>query len=183
MCGPFKCVGKVGCMREIAEYKFYLAFENMFCYQYITEKVWRTLSYTDKYVIPVVMGGGDYVYNLPPYSYIDIRNFRSPKELVRYLKYLDKNDTAFNEYFKWRQYYKAIVPNTPCELCDYVNNLQTRSQVKRYDLHNWWTAEKCMYPHHYFRGVADMLEDLPRGGGAHMSLREDIPVGNYVALK
>ena len=39
------------------DYMFYLAFENSFCDDYVTEKMWRWLK---KDVVPVVMGKADY---------------------------------------------------------------------------------------------------------------------------
>ncbi len=35
------------------DYKFYLAFENSFCADYVSEKFWRTMSLT---LVPIVMG-------------------------------------------------------------------------------------------------------------------------------
>ena len=35
-------------------------------------------------------------------SFIHVDDFRSPAELGQYLKYLDGNDTAYSQYFKWR---------------------------------------------------------------------------------
>ena len=52
-------------------------------------------------VIPVAYGLGYEHYNLPAHSYIDVLNFTSIRELGEYLQYLDKNDTAYNEYFRW----------------------------------------------------------------------------------
>ena len=41
------------------EYKFYFAFENSICKEYITEKFFAILKYD---IIPVVFGGGPYDY-------------------------------------------------------------------------------------------------------------------------
>jgi alpha-1,3-fucosyltransferase len=51
--------GTAGECRAIltAEYKFFLAFENSVCEDYITEKFFSTVRYD---VIPVVYGGGQY---------------------------------------------------------------------------------------------------------------------------
>ncbi|RTG80916.1 uncharacterized protein DC041_0004569 [Schistosoma bovis] len=40
----------------------------------------------------------------PPYSFIHVDQFESPAKLADYLKYLDKNDTAYNEYFAWHDH-------------------------------------------------------------------------------
>ena len=81
------------------KYKFYLAFENSICIDYVTEKLWKVLPYD---VIPVVLGGANYTKYLPKKSYIDVNDFQSPEELGKYLLKLDKNDDLYNEYFKWK---------------------------------------------------------------------------------
>jgi len=61
-------------MRE-RDYKFYLAFENSICPDYVTEKLFNTLLFT---TVPIVYGGADYeAIGAPPNSYIDVRNFTS----------------------------------------------------------------------------------------------------------
>ena len=59
------------------------------------------------YIIPVFMGLSYHDSPLPPGSYIDVRNFSSPNHLAEYLKYLDRNDNAFMEYFTNRSYYEC----------------------------------------------------------------------------
>ena len=52
---------RTGNCRDIiaAEFKFFFAFENSICKDYITEKFFETLRFN---VIPVVLGGGAYDY-------------------------------------------------------------------------------------------------------------------------
>ena len=89
------------------KYKFYLSFENSFCQEYVSEKPYDALFLPHVYIIPVVMGLSYHDSPLPPASYIDVRNFTSPHHLAEYLKYLDKNDTAFMEYFTSRRNYEC----------------------------------------------------------------------------
>ncbi len=62
-------------------------------------------------MVPIVLGAykEDYESTLPPHSYINVDDFRSIKELAAYLKYLDRNDTAYAAYFAWRQFGELIV--------------------------------------------------------------------------
>ena len=98
-CGK-KCVN---CSRaELAkDYLFYLSFENSLCIDYITEKFYETLVYD---MVPVVLGGGPYDKLIPNSAYIDIRDYKTVRELTNYLLYLSKNATAYNSYFKWKKY-------------------------------------------------------------------------------
>ena len=41
----------------------------------------------------------------PVNSFIHYEEFKTPRDFVDYLKYLDKNDTAYMEYFEWRKSY------------------------------------------------------------------------------
>ena len=55
-CGSLKCArnNNANCLDMLdSEYKFYLAFENSNCQDYITEKFWSILNHD---VIPIVMG-------------------------------------------------------------------------------------------------------------------------------
>ena len=96
---------------QIAEHKFYLAFENSYhCKEYITEKLWLNSFYLG--TVPVVWGASkeDYIRNTPPNSFIHYEDFDNSKQLVDYLLYLDKNDTAYMEYFEWRKLYPCNYP-------------------------------------------------------------------------
>ena len=86
------------CQMVERRYKFYLSFENSVCRDYVTEKVFRWSDYN---VVPVVYGLGYENLGLPPDAYINALNFESVEDLANYLKYLDSNDTAYNEYFRY----------------------------------------------------------------------------------
>ncbi|XP_066979602.1 3-galactosyl-N-acetylglucosaminide 4-alpha-L-fucosyltransferase FUT3-like [Macrobrachium rosenbergii] len=90
------------------EYKFFLAFENSNCKEYITEKVWWQSF--QKGAIPVVMGAKieDYRKFLPPNSFIHVDEFQSPYHLAKYLMYLEYNRAAFMEYHAWRSHFKVL---------------------------------------------------------------------------
>ncbi|KAA0189923.1 hypothetical protein HAZT_HAZT001146 [Hyalella azteca] len=99
-CGTLICERKdeKSC-REMLEkdYKFYLAFENSLCVDYITEKFFEAIKYN---VVPVVYGLGYERTQIPKGAYIDVMDFASVQDLASYLLYLDSNDTAYNEYFR-----------------------------------------------------------------------------------
>ena len=99
------------------QYKFYFAFENSNCDDYITEKFFNPIRRGD--MVPVVMGASKEAYNLygPQVrtsleycvhlsllqgSFIHVDDFSSAAELGQYLQYLDRNDTAYSQYFSWR---------------------------------------------------------------------------------
>ena len=83
-CSPTKleCSKKIGdCWEQIRKtYKFWLAFENSHCKDYISEKFFHNAFSNG--LVPIVFGGfsrEDYQYVAPNYSYIDVRDFESPK--------------------------------------------------------------------------------------------------------
>jgi hypothetical protein len=69
--------GKAGeCKNIVAkEYKFYLAFENSYCKDYVTEKFFDVLRLD---IIPVVLGGADYSYFVIfKYNYSQLNFFKN----------------------------------------------------------------------------------------------------------
>lgn len=127
-------------------YKFYLAFENALCKDYITEKYWEHLG--DDNIVPVVMGGleGDYGKLAIPGSYINVMDFKTVKELADYLHYLDRNNTAYNEYFKWRQKYQKSPYHYP--LCNFCRSYALKSELSKVKIHHslkdfWVKQGRC----------------------------------------
>lgn len=134
------------------DYKFYLAFENSFCTDYVTEKFFDILQ---RRIIPIVMGGANYSAIAPPHSYIDAVQY-SPRELAAYLKLLASDDRLYNEYFWWRPHYSLIsrypllASRALCSLCEKLHHNNTPSVY--HDLGAGWSqATQCTKPH--FRGV------------------------------
>ncbi len=101
-CGTKKCPrSDDNCFRLLdRKYKFYLAFENSNCVDYITEKFYVNGLGHD--ILPIVMGARreDYERSAPYKSFIHVDDFESPAQLAEYLHQLDKNDTLYNEYFQ-----------------------------------------------------------------------------------
>ena len=117
-------------------YKFYLAFENAVCKDYVTEKLFRTLQ---REMIPVVLGGADYSVASPPKSCINVRDFKSPKDLAVYLHHLSENEEEYNEYFQWKQRYSySMSVNFHCVLCEIAHNMAKWARPAYHDYYNWY---------------------------------------------
>ncbi|XP_018017388.1 glycoprotein 3-alpha-L-fucosyltransferase A [Hyalella azteca] len=121
-CGSLQCGTKrtEECYKMVEqEYKFYLSFENSLCNHYVTEKFFTLLRYD---VVPVTYGLGQELTGAPKDAYIDVFDFPDVQTLAAYLLYLDSNATAYNEYFRWKQFYevKKILGESRvcCKLCE-----------------------------------------------------------------
>jgi len=87
-------------MNTIRKYKFTLAFENSNDRDYVTEKFFQPLEAGS---VPVFFGTSNIADFAPPNSYINAKDFESPKELAKYLKMLDKNDEEYEKYLEWKK--------------------------------------------------------------------------------
>jgi len=125
------------------QYKFYLAFENSNCIDYITEKFYITgLKYN---VLPIVMGARkeDYLRVAPATSFLHVDDFQDPQELANYLHELDKNDTLYNEYFQWKGTGEMINTKFFCRLCALLHDDKTRPPEASFysDINLWWRGK------------------------------------------
>ncbi len=123
-------------------YKFYLSFENSACIDYVTEKLKHPLSNN---MIPVVMGGVNYDVRAPPHSVINVRDYKSPKDLAKYLTLLDKNKKLYKEYFAWKKTHgvKGVTGRVYCELCLILHN-STYPYKAGFNAHAWWYKDTCV---------------------------------------
>ncbi|KAH7694191.1 core alpha 1,3-fucosyltransferase [Aphelenchoides avenae] len=115
-------------------YKFFLAFENSNCVDYVTEKFFHAL---ENDVIPIVFGESVefYAAMAPPHSFIHVEQFASAEELARYLHRLDQDPAAYNEYFLWKRDWRFLDTKFWCRLCSFV---QEPKPSVYHDVHAWW---------------------------------------------
>ncbi|XP_071820104.1 alpha-(1,3)-fucosyltransferase 7-like [Apostichopus japonicus] len=155
-CGKLKCPrNSEACDRILSSHKFYLSLENSECEDYITEKFWDKGLRKD--MVPIVYGTTrkDYEKVAPPYSFIHISDYKNMSDLADYIKYLDKNDTAYNEYFEWKkkgsvESYNQCQAHTAQDFfCGIVKKLEEideqvfktgHTQPEIMDINNWWRA-------------------------------------------
>nr|CAH7760466.1 unnamed protein product [Callosobruchus chinensis] len=125
-----------------ANYKFYLSFENSYCIDYVTEKMFNVLK---KNVIPIVYGGANYTALAPPHSVIDVSEFETVKELTDYLKELDEDPEEYLKYFEWKKRYSVTTSSqqTLCELCEKLH--QPIGSKIYASFKQWWTDSGCKY--------------------------------------
>ncbi|KAL3985159.1 Glycosyltransferase 10 (fucosyltransferase) family protein [Acanthocheilonema viteae] len=136
-------------IREAAQHRFYLAFENSICRDYITEKLFKSLL---RLLIPVVLKKSIYEDILPPKSFIAADDFTSPRELAQYLQYLSNNKTAYLSYLEWTKHYeKTFAVNAYCELCKYLHRNNAGPRIIP-DIKKWW-FQNCFYNY-----AIDLLE-------------------------
>ncbi|KAL7638289.1 UNVERIFIED_CONTAM: hypothetical protein RMT77_010853 [Armadillidium vulgare] len=154
-CGKLKCGGSLyvnarykpnnqECLKKVGtSYMFYLAFENSFCKDYITEKVYNLLYYP---IVPIVYGGANYEEFLPPNSYINAAIY-SPVKLAEYIKFLLSNQTEYRKYLKWREFYSPSTVGGERILCDLCTTLHNPDFYKHNVIENFdkWFVEdsKC----------------------------------------
>ena len=116
--------------------KFFLAFENQNCDDYMTEKFWRSLSFD---IIPIVLQPAKHIYlrNAPPDSFIHAADFDYDVEkLGIYLEKVSSNIVLYQKYFEWKRKYSPIYKPFDveqarfCELCYRLNTMEQVSYYK-----------------------------------------------------
>ena len=124
------------------------------CRDYVSEKAMRPYAAD---TVPVFLGGANYSAIFPANSFIDVRDFKSPKHLTNHLKYLAGNKDAYAAYFKFRYRPPANPHNglpsylapenvSLCKLCRMLHTKTRLHRVHR-DLESWWVTEAhCEQP-------------------------------------
>ena len=162
-CGRLSCGTKMNrsnCDKTVLDksYKFYLSFENSLCENYVTEKLWRLIDEPIS-TIPIVMGAADYNTILPAGTYLNVRDFKSPKALAEHLYKLDKDNETFNDIIRKKN---SIVCRHPsgkpeyelahqCQVCQYLHEHRTGvTQIP--DIQAFWNTWRCISPQDFFKG-------------------------------
>jgi hypothetical protein len=112
-------------LKLLASYKFYIMFENA-----LGENDWVSSTYfrtLDAGTVPVYLGAPNILKFAPAErSVIRACDFDSLEDLADYLLYLDRNETAYNEYLSWKKVgpseeFQALMqvtePSTFCSMC------------------------------------------------------------------
>ena len=137
-------------------YKFYLAFENSNCVDYISEKVYKVLK-QGMATVPVILSGVTNLKDiLPPNSFIDAASFASPKELAAYLMMLDGDDTQYNGYFTWRSSYTCDLSWRPRLMCCGLAELRGQKKVVS-DISSVYGKNNCEKQAPTYKGLDRIL--------------------------
>jgi hypothetical protein len=134
-----KCDKDSSCEKtQFSQHKYYLAFENTNCSDYVTEKIWKALGGG---MIPIVYQPSRESYGrlgIPDKSFVHMEDFGfSAKSLADYLRRVDGNFDLFYEYVKWSRVYLRVrfqnehtEPHRMCQMCRKLNEYATRVEYK-----------------------------------------------------
>ena len=153
-CGPFKCGESIiihndQCHKNLTkQYKFYLAFENAICDEYVTEKIFHIFQHQMP-IIPVVRSAPEVTTYIPNGTYINTRDFKSPKALAEYLINVGKDKEKYMSYLKNIRKYSSISQveffrRNMCDLCEMLNKPYVRPNPV--NIRNWISAPQCKQP-------------------------------------
>ena len=128
-------------------YRYYLAFENAICEEYITEKFFQTYKYD---ILQIVRGGDPKVrpINIDEDAYISTSDFKNAHELGKYLQGLSLNNEQYAKMIEKKDGYELtaymdIFQQNMCEICMRLHNPGKYKYVYE-DVYKWMlTYEGC----------------------------------------
>ena len=128
---------------QIRRSKFYFAFENSLCLDYVTEKTYKN-SYENE-AVPVILSGANLSNPqiVPPGSYIDATKFKSAKELADYLKYVGSSKERYNKFFEWRDKWSITRVAWDCNLCKKLHESSPEETKVYTDLSGLYDRDEC----------------------------------------
>ncbi|VDN33673.1 unnamed protein product [Gongylonema pulchrum] len=101
-------------------------------------------------LVPIIFNRSIYDVSLPPGSFIAADDFESPRQLAKYLNYLERNNTVYLRnryscsYLEWTKHYQRSTAETSmCDLCRYVHSCRENGTSKTVsDISAWWYRDK-----------------------------------------
>ncbi|CAG5131258.1 unnamed protein product [Candidula unifasciata] len=143
-CGT-PCKGKV-CNDWTTKYKFYLAFENSLCTDYVSEKFFKLFD-QNTHVIPVVRGGADYDKHFPNFTYVNSAHFKTAKDLALHLKHLASDLETYSKYLEYKDLY-SLVPfmTAACKICTFLHTHRLPKPSQTYNLTSRLGVKHCRSP-------------------------------------
>ncbi|GMS87824.1 hypothetical protein PENTCL1PPCAC_10000, partial [Pristionchus entomophagus] len=111
----------------IKSYFFVIAFENISCKDYATEKFWRI----EKDIVPIVLRRWILKPKAPDGAYVAADDFESPREMAEHLKNAIENQDVYRKYFAYRNTHYKVTVDGFCNLCRNVhfNNVSATSHL------------------------------------------------------
>ena len=131
-------------------YRYYLAFENAICHEYITEKFFENYKYD---LIQIVRGGdpNSRPINISEKAFISTADFSNAHELGKYLKRLSGNITEYAKLLEQKDRYfsvsyEELIQNAMCDVCQRLNKLD-EYRFTYENMHDWMTSKyPCLKP-------------------------------------
>ena len=127
------------CNKMMTDYKFYLAFENNDCKDYVTEKYWQSLH---RKQIPIVNWKSLNRSLVIPNSYINIYDFKDIRSLASHIKEVSENETLYYSYFEWKKVYTSWHQCTSCQICQALHDENKPAQLIE-DFDGWVRNDVC----------------------------------------
>ncbi|XP_069101766.1 alpha-(1,3)-fucosyltransferase C-like isoform X1 [Argopecten irradians] len=133
-CGTHNCSrSKENTCMEILQnrYQYYLAYENSLCMDYVTEKGFKTYTYSPS-TIPVMRGGSNYSLYFPPGSYINTKDFESAQTLGKTMHSKLMSEGQLDTYFSWTQSYSVDYTfrhDSWCALCKSMHHAENHERL------------------------------------------------------
>lgn len=125
-------------IRAAKSYRFLFALENTIETFYVTEKLHHAYLSGS---VPIVWNRDIVDAFLPRHSFIAVDDYASTQELAKEIVYLANNDTAYNEYMKWKEIgvnadcvkmWFLSIDLVGCQLCEMHNhNYRPRTKQRK----------------------------------------------------
>ncbi|RCN53372.1 hypothetical protein ANCCAN_00435 [Ancylostoma caninum] len=122
-------------------HRFYIAFENSICKEYVTEKYFLRLS---QLLVPVVFKRKILEeLGLPSDSFIALDDFDSIGELGNYLNKLRSDDHSYSRYFAWTKTFAKPILYRSDVLCEICKDIYNQSEMEIRNISQYYTENQC----------------------------------------